>query len=335
MKVEMFELGHVQDEKLKYAVIAALFQEQWVFVRHKERDTWEIPGGRREQDEDINTTASRELFEESGAEKFTIKPICDYSVTVKEEPSFGRLFFAEIEELGDLPELEIGEVRLFKEIPEKLTYPKIQSILHKWVLSSFEATNLDKRKIVAKVEKAEWNDFFRQRDLRLIEPEAFLVNNVHLLQTGSVLDIACGDGRNAIFLATNGFQVKGIDFSSEALERMRYFAEKEGTYVEGKEIDLRNAQLLKALDRFDNIIINHYKPTKDVLNLLPMLLNEKGILLICTFNYLQNVEKGYPREFCLEKEELVDRYPELVLLRHESFTDARGYFDGYIFQKNE
>ena len=56
----------VDDGKLKYAVIAARYEGKWVFCRHRERDTWEIPGGHREPGEDIADTARRELWEETG-----------------------------------------------------------------------------------------------------------------------------------------------------------------------------------------------------------------------------------------------------------------------------
>ncbi|MFT9497083.1 NUDIX hydrolase [Anaerosolibacter sp.] len=145
MKVKMLGFGNVQQEKLKYAVICTIFQGQWVFVRHKERCTWEIPGGRREPGEDINATASRELFEESGAKTFTITPICDYSVTVEMQSTYGRLFYADVEELGNLPELEIAEIMLSKELPEKLTYPEIQPILYEQVLSYLTVIKRDKQ----------------------------------------------------------------------------------------------------------------------------------------------------------------------------------------------
>lgn len=59
----------VEDELLKYAVIISRHEGKLVFCKHKERDTLEIPGGTRESDEDIITTAKRELYEETGALK--------------------------------------------------------------------------------------------------------------------------------------------------------------------------------------------------------------------------------------------------------------------------
>ena len=62
----------IDDTKLKYAVIVALYQNKWVFCKHKERNTYEIPGGHRERGETIDTAAKRELCEETGALHFTI-----------------------------------------------------------------------------------------------------------------------------------------------------------------------------------------------------------------------------------------------------------------------
>lgn len=66
---------------LKFAVIIARHNGKWVFCKHKERNTWEAPGGHREDGEDILETAKRELYEETGAITFDITPICIYSVT--------------------------------------------------------------------------------------------------------------------------------------------------------------------------------------------------------------------------------------------------------------
>ena len=127
--VRFYELGTVPESRFLYAVIAARHRGKWVLVRHKERQTWEIPGGHKEAREGIDATAARELVEETGARAFEIAPVCIYSVDSGEGESFGQLFCAQITELGELPESEIAEVRLMDELPENLTYPGIQPVL--------------------------------------------------------------------------------------------------------------------------------------------------------------------------------------------------------------
>lgn len=139
METKVYELGIVKDEELKFAVIVSKYKGKFVYARHKERETWETPGGHRELNEDINDTAARELREETGADKFTIRPICDYlcDYSIEREnvdKSYGRLYYAEIEKLGELPDLEIAEIALFESMPENLTYPEIQPVLFHRVL---------------------------------------------------------------------------------------------------------------------------------------------------------------------------------------------------------
>ena len=105
-----------------------------VLVRHRERDTYEIPGGHRDAGESIEETAARELQEETGAMAFTLKPVSVYSVTGKNrvndtgEETYGMLFYAEITSFGRM-ESEIEKIEFFDRLPEALTYPEIQPIL--------------------------------------------------------------------------------------------------------------------------------------------------------------------------------------------------------------
>ena len=125
MEVKLYE-KKVDDNLLEYAVIISRYHNQWVFCRHKQRTTYEIPGGHRENGESIDEAAKRELTEETGALEFEIQTLCDYSVQSDDKINYGRVFVANIALLGELPDSEIGEVIISEELPEKWTYPEIQ-----------------------------------------------------------------------------------------------------------------------------------------------------------------------------------------------------------------
>ncbi len=123
----------VEDSLLKFAVILATYQGKYVFCRHKDRDTLEIPGGHREPGEAIQVTASRELQEETGALDFDIKPVCVYSVVDKDNfegtETFGMLYHAEIRSFEAELHNEIEQIVISEELPLQWTYPKIQPML--------------------------------------------------------------------------------------------------------------------------------------------------------------------------------------------------------------
>ncbi|MDF2843717.1 MAG: hydrolase [Herbinix sp.] len=139
LKVNFYD--RVEDKLLKFAVIVARSQGKWVLCKHKERTTYEFPGGHREAGEDILTTAKRELLEETGAVDYSMRQICVYSVAAKDdtsrEESFGMLYYADIRIFKELPNLEIEKIELFDELPDNWTYPEIQPFLLDRVNSEF------------------------------------------------------------------------------------------------------------------------------------------------------------------------------------------------------
>lgn len=133
MKVNFYETA---DEKLlKFAVIISQHNGKWVFCKHKERNTYELPGGHREQNESILETAKRELYEETGALQFDITPICVYSVIGKNrvnqtgEETYGMIFFANIKTFENELNSEMESVSFFDNLPTEWTYPLIQPML--------------------------------------------------------------------------------------------------------------------------------------------------------------------------------------------------------------
>ncbi|SKA61002.1 8-oxo-dGTP diphosphatase [Eubacterium uniforme] len=130
MEIKFYE--KVDDELLKFAVIISKTDDKWVFCKHKERDTYEVPGGHREDGESIDVTAERELQEETGAVDYSIEPVCVYSVTGKNrvnesgEEMYGMLYFANITEFENELHSEMEKVCIFEDLPTDWTYPLIQ-----------------------------------------------------------------------------------------------------------------------------------------------------------------------------------------------------------------
>ena len=123
LEVKFYE--QADDALLKFAVILSRTQGKWVFCKHKERTTYEIPGGHREAGETIRETAERELREETGAVEFDMKQVGVYSVKTEESETFGMLFVADIFSFEDIHS-EIESILITEDLVEQWTYPLIQ-----------------------------------------------------------------------------------------------------------------------------------------------------------------------------------------------------------------
>lgn len=139
--MEVHFYSNTDDKLLKFVVIIAVYHGKFVFCKHKERSTFELPGGHREENEEILLAAKRELEEETGAIDYDISPICIYSVTGKTrvnqtgEETFGMLYFAEIKTFNPILHSEIEKIVLMKNLPTKWTYPLIQPKLIDYAIS--------------------------------------------------------------------------------------------------------------------------------------------------------------------------------------------------------
>lgn len=126
--IEVKFYDEVEDSLLKFAVIISKYDGKWVFCKHKERDTYEVPGGHREAGENILDTAKRELNEETCASEFDISQVGVYSVTdvEKNTETFGMLYFADIKTFEGELQSEIEKIIITETLPTAWTYPLIQ-----------------------------------------------------------------------------------------------------------------------------------------------------------------------------------------------------------------
>jgi 8-oxo-dGTP diphosphatase len=128
MKCSIHDVGELMD--YKFVIIFAQYKNKWVFCKHKNRITWDIPGGGIKHGETTLEAAKRELYEETGAIDFSIIPICDYN----ELRANGQVFFANINNMVGLPESEMESVSIFETFPVNLTFPEDTNELIPYVL---------------------------------------------------------------------------------------------------------------------------------------------------------------------------------------------------------
>jgi 2-polyprenyl-3-methyl-5-hydroxy-6-metoxy-1,4-benzoquinol methylase len=107
-----------------------------------------------------------------------------------------------------------------------------------------------------KTDKKRWDERFGRKEFALgKEPNPFLKKHIYLLPKGKALDMATGEGRNAVFLAQNGFEVDAVDISEKGLRKARKLAREKRVKVNALLVDLDHYQIERK--RYD-LIANFY-----------------------------------------------------------------------------
>jgi tellurite methyltransferase len=161
----------------------------------------------------------------------------------------------------------------------------------------------------------------------LWRPPDFLARWVHLLPppvAGPVLDVACGSGRAAVWLAQRGYRVTGIDHQAEALDLARRLTASVGVGVELVNADLRQPSAWPA-GPWASVVCFRYLQ-RDLLRALPERMVPGGVVMVRTFRDAAGYA-GQPRPlFRLAPGELLELLPapRFAPLVHTEDFDADG-----------
>ncbi|TQC47539.1 class I SAM-dependent methyltransferase [Rhodococcus sp. WS4] len=153
------------------------------------------------------------------------------------------------------------------------------------------------------MDAAAWDERYSQSDLVWgAPPNAVVVEQVTALPRGRALDLACGEGRNALWLATRGWEVTGLDYSAVAVDKARRVAADAPRSVR-ERLDYRVADVTDSDlgGEYDLVLVLylHLAPTERlrVVNRAISALKPDGILMILghdAVNLTQGV--GGPQE---------------------------------------
>jgi tellurite methyltransferase len=165
------------------------------------------------------------------------------------------------------------------------------------------------------------------------QPARFLIENINLLPNGRALDVAMGDGRNAIYLATLGFLAEGVDISPEAVSKALASARDQGIDLQARVVDLEKQPYILQ-GAYDVIICFRYLQR----SLIPYIKNglrPGGVIVYETYT-IDQIKFGKPKNpnFLLKHNELLNMFKDFYFIKyHEGIFDDKKALAGIIAQK--
>jgi 2-polyprenyl-3-methyl-5-hydroxy-6-metoxy-1,4-benzoquinol methylase len=166
-----------------------------------------------------------------------------------------------------------------------------------------------------KSDQKRWDERFRGKGFAFgKEPNPFLKKHIHLLQKGKTLDIAAGEGRNAIFLAQHGFEVDAVDISWVGLKKAQKLAREIGVKINTTFADLNTYQIEK--EKYD-LIANFYFLRRGFIPKIKKGLKKGGRVIFETYTLEQkNVGAEGPKDpkYFLKSNELLRLFEDFRIL---------------------
>ncbi len=172
-----------------------------------------------------------------------------------------------------------------------------------------------------------WNRRYAERGLCSFPDAAaeWLVENRPLLFAAGgrrALDVACGYGRNAAYLARLGFQVDAVDISDVAIDALRAAVVDRGLAVNPRRVDLEREPL--PIARYDLIVQINYLQ-RGLFGALAQALTPGGILVLETVTraHVEELGNRFDPRFVLNRNELLTSFQDLRVLRYKEGVAER------------
>ena len=182
-------------------------------------------------------------------------------------------------------------------------------------------------------DQTRWDKYYNMEEfLYGTEPIPFLKDNISLLPKNKALDLAMGEGRNGVYLATQGFEVLGLDISPIGLNKAQQLAKHFNTTIQTRVVDLENYQLKK--NSYDVIICTYYLQ-RDLFDQIKDSLKPGGMVLIETFNTDYLKYSRFPKKYLLKHNELLEIFKDFKVIRYQVYDDGKEAFSSIIAQKSK
>jgi tellurite methyltransferase len=147
-------------------------------------------------------------------------------------------------------------------------------------------------------------------------PDEFLVTHAPLLTSGIALDLACGRGGEAIFLAERGYRVHAVDISIQALSQLHRVARSRGLDIQPVIADLDYFPLPKD---FYDVIVVFYFFAKGLMPGITAALKKGGLVFYATYNQRHtSVNPGFNPDYLVPPAGLLPYFSGFDILAHET-----------------
>lgn len=160
---------------------------------------------------------------------------------------------------------------------------------------------------------SKWNHIYSQSKHESYLPAQVLADNEFLLpEAGAALDLACGLGANAIFLAQQGLTVTALDISSVAIEKLKAYAAQQGLNISARQQKIDHQSLAEL--KFDVIVVSRFLD-RSLRDAIIAALNPAGLLFYQTYTREKSGRHGPNNpDYLLAESELLDLFSPLRVI---------------------